>query len=209
LELLRKHDCLALTRSATVHTHWQDTTQDQDLVHLGHAALLYRQQDKFLWFDPWLMPWFAESAEPSLWTSLLPRPTAIFLTHDHDDHVDPRTLLHLPKDTPIIVPSRRNRKALYYDYLSLMRELGFTRVIELAHGESWRFDGGAVVSKDDEPIQPQVGEDAAADSQSGGAPPRNTHAPHPHKNQKKNYRNGRCKRESSRPPARRMAAGRI
>jgi hypothetical protein len=44
------------------------------------------------------------------------------------------------------VPSRRNRKALYYDYPALMRELGFTRVIELAHGETWAFDGGAVVS---------------------------------------------------------------
>jgi hypothetical protein len=77
---------------------------------------------------------------------LLPKPAAVFLTHDHDDHVDPRTLLHLPKDTPIIIPSRRNRKKLYYDYLSLLRELGFGRVVELAHGECWPFEGGAVVS---------------------------------------------------------------
>jgi L-ascorbate metabolism protein UlaG (beta-lactamase superfamily) len=146
LELLAKHDCLAVTRDATVGVQWLAATQDQDLIHLGHAALLYRQRDHFFMFDPWLMPWFAESPEPSLWTSLLPRATAIFLTHDHDDHVDPRTLLHVPKDTPIIVPSRRNRKALYYDYPSLMRELGFTRVIELAHGETWPFDGGAVVA---------------------------------------------------------------
>jgi len=68
------------------------------------------------------------------------------LTHDHDDHVDPRTLLHLPKDTPIIVPSRRNRKQLFYDYLPLLRELGFSRIVELAHGETWPFEGGTVVS---------------------------------------------------------------
>jgi hypothetical protein len=80
---------------------------------------------------------------------VLPRPTAIFLTHDHDDHVDPRTLLAFPKDTPVIVPSRSDRRALYYDYQALLGGLGFTRVIELAHGESWPFDhaqGGGVVS---------------------------------------------------------------
>ena len=99
-----------------------------------------------LLFDPWLLPWFAESSVPSLWGPLLPKPAAVFLTHDHDDHVDPRTLLHLPKDTPIIVPSRRNRRTLSYDYLSLLRELGFGHVIELAHGESWPFEGGAVYS---------------------------------------------------------------
>ncbi len=77
---------------------------------------------------------------------MLPKPAAVFLTHDHDDHVDPRTLLHLPKDIPIIVPSRRNRKTLFYDYPSLLRELGFSRVVELAHGECWPFEGGAVVS---------------------------------------------------------------
>jgi hypothetical protein len=146
VELLKKHDCLEVSKESTVRSEWLASTADQDVVHLGHAALLYRRQDEFLLFDPWLLPWFAESPEPSLWTSLLPRPAAIFLTHDHDDHVDPRTLLHMPKDIPIVVPSRRNRKALYFDYLSLMRELGFSNVIELAHGDAWSFDGGAVVS---------------------------------------------------------------
>ncbi|MEC4672618.1 MAG: hypothetical protein VST68_00385, partial [Nitrospirota bacterium] len=146
LEMLSTHDCLAISDHNSIGTHWASVTQDQDMIHLGHAALMYRQQNRFLWFDPWLMPWFAESSVPSIWTTLLPRPAGVFLTHDHDDHVDPRTLLHLPKDTPIIVPSRKNRKNLYFDYLSLMRELGFTQVIELAHGETWKFEGGMVVS---------------------------------------------------------------
>ena len=146
LEQLDSHECLAVTDHSSVRQQWLDATLDQDTVHLGHAALIYRQQDRFFWFDPWLMPWFAESPVPSLWTSLLPPPAAVFLTHDHDDHVDPRTLLHVPKDVPVIVPSRKNRKTWHFDYLSLMRELGFTNVIELAHGESWKFDGGRVVS---------------------------------------------------------------
>jgi hypothetical protein len=146
MEALKQYDCLVTAPHNVIGQHWFTILQDQDLVHLGHAALLYRQRDQALWFDPWLLPWFAESAVPSLWGGLLPKPAAVFLTHDHDDHVDPRTLLHLSKDTPIIVPSRRNRKKLHYDYLSLLRELGFGRVIELAHGESWAFEGGAVVS---------------------------------------------------------------
>lgn len=144
IESLHQYECLVSSNSSTVKTHWFQTVQDRDTVHLGHAAVLYRQRDDVLLFDPWLLPWFAESSVPSLWGLLIPKPAAIFLTHDHDDHVDPRTLLHFSKDTPIIVPSRRNRRKLFYDYLSLLRELGFGRVIELAHGEQWSFNGGAV-----------------------------------------------------------------
>lgn len=146
LEALQQYDCLITSPTTSIRRYWFEVVQDQDTVHLGHAALLYRQRDTALLFDPWLLPWFAESSVPSLWGGLLPKPAAVFLTHDHDDHVDPRTLLHLPKNTPIIVPSRRNRKKLFYDYVSLLRELGFGRVVELAHGESWPFEGGAVVS---------------------------------------------------------------
>lgn len=146
LDTLDRHDCVVASPQASIHQQWFDVVEDQDTVHLGHAALLYRQRNEVFLFDPWLLPWFAESPEPSLWASLLPKPSAIFLTHDHDDHVDPRTLLHLPKETPIIVPSQRNRKTLFYDYLSLLRELGFSQIIELAHGEAWPFEGGAVVS---------------------------------------------------------------
>ncbi|MBK9308035.1 MAG: MBL fold metallo-hydrolase [Nitrospira sp.] len=146
LETLQQYGCLATSPSASVHRHWFEAVQDQDTVHLGHAALLYRQRESLFLFDPWLLPWFAESPLPSLWGRLLPKPAAVFLTHDHDDHVDPRTLLHLPKDTPIIIPSRRNRKQLYFDYRALLTELGFDQVVELAHGESWAFEGGAVVS---------------------------------------------------------------
>jgi hypothetical protein len=146
LELLDQYECLAVSPRTSVRQRWGEIVQDQDTVHLGHAALLYRQRDSFFLFDPWLLPWFAESSLPSLWGSLLPKPAAVFLTHDHDDHVDPRTLLHLPKDTPIIVPSRRNRKQLFYDYLPLLRELGFSRIVELAHGETWPFEGGTIVS---------------------------------------------------------------
>ena len=146
MEALQQYDCLQSSPDNSIRRRWFDVVQDRETVHLGHAALLYRQRDDVFLFDPWLLPWFAESSVPSLWTSLLPKPAAIFLTHDHDDHVDPRTLLHLPKDTPVIVPSRRNKKHFFYDYPALLRELGFGRVVELAHGDVWPFEGGTVVS---------------------------------------------------------------
>jgi L-ascorbate metabolism protein UlaG (beta-lactamase superfamily) len=146
MELFMQYECIMVSERSTIRDHWLGATEDRDTIHLGHAAVMYRQRDSFLLFDPWLLPWFAESNVPSLWVSQLPRPAAVFLTHDHDDHVDPRTLLALPKDVPIIVPSRRNRRKLFYDYIPLLREVGFSRVIELAHGETWAFDGGVVAA---------------------------------------------------------------
>lgn len=146
LEAMQHYECLVASPTSTVRQRWFDVVGDRDLVHLGHAALLYRQRDQCLLFDPWLLPWFAEMPMPSLWGMVLPRPSAVFLTHDHDDHVEPRSLLSLPKEIPIVVPSRRNRKHYHYDYHALLRDLGFTQVVELAHGERWAFDGGAVVS---------------------------------------------------------------
>jgi len=146
LDLLMGQECLAVCARSSVREQWIKATQDRDMVHLGHAALMYRQKNNFFFWDPWLIPWFAEAPVPSLWSSVLPKPSAIFLTHDHDDHVDPRTLLAFPKETPVIVPSRTNRRALFYDYKALLSGLGFTRVIELAHWETWKFDGGCVVS---------------------------------------------------------------
>src|SRR5262245_51875930 len=92
MEALQQYDCLCTSTDNSMRRRWFDAVQDRETVHLGHAALLYRQQDNTFLFDPWLLPWFAEASVPSLWTSLLPKPGAIFLTHDHDDHVDPRTL---------------------------------------------------------------------------------------------------------------------
>src|SRR5437773_2317097 len=146
LEVLHTQQCLAASARSGVRACWLTATRDRDVVHLGHAGLLYRQQDQFFCFDPWLMPWFVNAPVPSLCGALLPRPAALFLTHEHTDHMNEQTLLQMPKDIPVIVPSRRDRRALYFDHPAYLRELGFQEVIELAHGECWMFEGGAVVS---------------------------------------------------------------
>ena len=72
MELLVQYECLTPTKHASIRDQWLANTKDRDTIHLGHAALMYRQQDRFLLFDPWLLPWFAESNVPSLWVSMLP-----------------------------------------------------------------------------------------------------------------------------------------
>src|SRR5713101_3660501 len=146
LEVLNAQQCLAASARSAVRARWLTATHDRDVVHLGHAGLLYRQRDQFFCFDPWLVPWFVNAPVPSLCGALLPRPAVLFLTHEHSDHMNEHTLLQMPKDMPVIVPSRRDRRALYIDYPTLLRVLGFQEVIELAHGERWTFEGGAVVS---------------------------------------------------------------
>lgn len=146
LDALHSQKCLALSAGSALSAHWSAATRDRDLLHLGHATLLYREHDHFFLFDPWLMPWLAESPVPSPWGTLLPRPSAIFLTHEHSDHLDIRTLLHLPKDIAVIVPSRKNRRALAFDYVGLLGALGFDRVVELAHGDSWTLGSAEVVA---------------------------------------------------------------
>lgn len=146
LHLLTSYNCLAISDKYSILEHWLSKTKDRDIIHTGHAGLMYRQGTNFLYFDPWLVPWYGEAPIPSLWPQIIPKPAAIFLTHDHDDHVDPRSLLAFSKDTPIIVPSRKNKKELYYDYKGFLSGLGYTKIIELAHWESWDFEGGKVVS---------------------------------------------------------------
>jgi len=56
IESLHQHECLVSSNTSSVRSRWFETVQDMDTVHLGHAALLYRQQDQALLFDPWLLP---------------------------------------------------------------------------------------------------------------------------------------------------------
>lgn len=124
--------------SAGVTRWWLDHTRDGDLVHLGHAALMARIQDQFVLFDPWLVPWLAEVPAASLWPGLLPAPAAIFFTHEHGDHIDPRAMMGYPRDTPIIVPAMRPGARFTYDYAGQLGRMGYTRVVPLAHGQSYR-----------------------------------------------------------------------
>jgi hypothetical protein len=142
LGTLSRMGMLLASTTSRVRGQWLANTRDGDVVHLGHAGLACRAGENFLLFDPWLVPWNADAQIPALWPTEMPRPHAILLTHEHADHLDPRTLLAFAKDTPIIVATRRD--GLFYDYRTQLERLGFTNVVELAHGARWAFPGGFV-----------------------------------------------------------------
>ncbi len=145
LDNMARMDMLVDSARSSVQEHWLRHTQDGDLIHLGHAALMLRAGDEFFLFDPYLMPWTAHADLPSPWASTLPRPSGIFFTHEHDDHLDERALMAFPKDTPIIVPKAR-AGGLFFDYRTFLTRLGFTDIRELGHGEGFAIPGGAVLA---------------------------------------------------------------
>src|SRR5215510_4437041 len=45
LESLHQHEGLLSSNTSSIRSRWFETLQDTDIVHPGHAALLYRQRD--------------------------------------------------------------------------------------------------------------------------------------------------------------------
>ena len=78
---------------------------------LGHAGLKVETARATLLLDPWFSPegafqgsWFQFPDNSHLLTPQLLRPTAIAISHEHLDHVDPWFLAQVPSDVPVIVP---------------------------------------------------------------------------------------------------------
>lgn len=109
-----------------------DDSHQPKVETLSHATLSIEYDGFRLVTDPWLDgPAFLDA-----WTQY-PPPTcninnvasdtdAIWITHEHPDHLNPRTLDHFPNETPIYVPE------LNYRRLSVrLHELGFENVHSL------------------------------------------------------------------------------
>jgi UDP-MurNAc hydroxylase len=77
---------------------------------LGHAGLQIDTTEAVVLVDPWFSPegafqasWF-QFPDNSHLLSSLPTPTAIVISHEHLDHVDPWFLARVPSSVPVIVP---------------------------------------------------------------------------------------------------------
>ncbi|MBI4814934.1 MAG: MBL fold metallo-hydrolase [Deltaproteobacteria bacterium] len=106
---------------------------------LGHAAVLLESPRANLLIDPLF---FAASepevpflSHPRFDPRSLPPIDAVLITHGDNDHLNPSSLLHLKRTTPVVVP-RSQQPALPYqvDMRGILRVLGFEEVIEL---EAW------------------------------------------------------------------------
>jgi UDP-MurNAc hydroxylase len=81
------------------------------VTHLGHAGLKIETDGATVLVDPWFSPegafqasWFQYPDNSHLLSPSLFEPTAIIISHEHLDHVDPWFLARVPSHIPVIIP---------------------------------------------------------------------------------------------------------
>ncbi|MFA9516862.1 Rieske 2Fe-2S domain-containing protein [Halopenitus sp. H-Gu1] len=120
-----------------------ENTARPNISLLSHATLSIEYDGFKILTDPWLEgPAFLDA-----WTQY-PPPTcdvdsvatstdAIWITHEHPDHLNPRTLERFPDETPIYVPELNYRRLS-----NRLRELGFENVHSLPTHEPYQLAEG-------------------------------------------------------------------
>jgi len=126
--------------------------------HLGHAGLLLRGSSTFVLVDPWFVAGHPGYREQPLGSNQLPPVDAVFLTHEHWDHINVPALLRYPPNVPIVVPRQHSDSPLYPRFREFLKLFGFERVIELGHWEQHSLRNGLVVT-----AVPFIGEGTAED----------------------------------------------
>jgi len=113
---------------------------------LGHACLLCETEDARILMDPWIVgpanyrSWWhfpAVTWEPAQ----LPPLDYIYLSHLHGDHFHAATLAQLDRRPTVLVPR------LYHTRMvRRLRDLGFSRIIELPHAKEVQLTGATRVT---------------------------------------------------------------
>lgn len=102
---------------------------------LGHACLLCETEDARILMDPWLVgpanfrSWW-HLPDIRIDPASLPSPDYIYLSHLHGDHFHVPTLERLDRRATVLVP-----KLYHSRMVDRLRQLGFTRIMELPHGK--------------------------------------------------------------------------
>ncbi|MBO3460064.1 MBL fold metallo-hydrolase [Aetokthonos hydrillicola Thurmond2011] len=119
------------------------------ITSLGHAGLKIETQNATILVDPWLSPegaflasWFQYPDNHHLMTPSLLHPTAIAISHEHLDHVDPWFLAQVPEDIPVIIPHYPSpilRKKIATAGIKTIIEVPQWELVQLAEGISLFF----------------------------------------------------------------------
>lgn len=151
--LARVVDALARSRAfgvaAQERPDWDallPTTAILSALHLGHAGLLVRGGESSILVDPWFLHGHPDYRVQPLQAAQLPPVEAIFLTHEHWDHVNDATLLRYPADVPVFVPKQDSGAPLHPRYREYLEMFGIGQVIELAHWEQHALPSGLIVT---------------------------------------------------------------
>jgi len=104
------------------------------ITMLGHATQIIEVDGKRIITDPWLTDplYFGQLSHPGAFESFrsLPPVDLVLVSHGHQDHFDPKTLLMISPDTPVVI---------FKAYGKTAKKRGFTDVHPLLPGESFSF----------------------------------------------------------------------
>jgi L-ascorbate metabolism protein UlaG (beta-lactamase superfamily) len=114
--------------------------------YFGHACILIETATVSLLFDPVLSYTYESGISRFTYADLPDRIDYVFITHNHQDHILFETLLQLRHRIGTVVVPRNGSSELQDPSLRLLlRNIGFSNVIELGELETLAFDGGSVV----------------------------------------------------------------
>jgi UDP-MurNAc hydroxylase len=117
------------------------------VTYFGQACTLIEVAGKRILTDPWLTEgayfgsWFHTHllADAGITPQTIPKAIDyLFLSHEHEDHLDPDTLRHFPADIPIVICKFQTPKFRKY-----LTRLGLRNIRELNSGEPLALGGDA------------------------------------------------------------------
>jgi UDP-MurNAc hydroxylase len=116
------------------------------VTYYGQACTLIEAGGKKILTDPWLTEgayqgsWFHTHvlAEAGVTPEAFPRDIDyLFLSHEHQDHMDVATLRHFPREIPLLICRFATPKFRLY-----LQQLGFTNIREILSGETLDLGDG-------------------------------------------------------------------
>jgi UDP-MurNAc hydroxylase len=120
------------------------------VTYYGQACTLIHAGGKKILTDPWLTEgayhgtWFHTHllADAGVTPQTFPKDIDyIFLSHEHQDHLDPATLRHFPADIPVLICRFATAK-----FRRFVEKLGFTKVREVVSGEKLDLGDGVAAT---------------------------------------------------------------
>lgn len=125
------------------------------LTLVGHACWLVEHHDTRLLTDPVFLDPFEDGTVVScpareVQLETMPPPTAVFLSHRHPDHFDPRSLRRLPRSVPVLMPPDPMMAAA-------LARLGFTHLVPLQPWQPVGVGGLSVTATPSAGDFPEVG----------------------------------------------------